>query len=131
MTKRPPNTHTAPEKPKSSRDARRLLAAIYAQEQSWRKVAERLGLKNPGHAWEMAHGKRHDTPEMKAAVKNAKAREARAFAGFRVERVDRNIDNELVKRALAQTSALQSTLKALNTEDTNHDGTSQPTTNGD
>lgn len=108
---------TPPKTGKSSKYARELLWGVYRQERSWQKVADRLGLKNRGHAWEMAMGKRHDTPEMQAACKNAKARERRARLGYRVERVDRNVDRELVRQARVQVAALASTLKAIESED--------------
>lgn len=119
-----------PNKPKSSSVARRLLEAIYKQEGSWERVAQRLGLKNRGHAWEMAKGIRHDTPEMKAAVRRAEHRAHRAFIGLKVSRQEVDVAPELIRLALTDLDRLRSKLRSLITEDGNGSNDATETTNG-
>lgn len=115
-------SHTVrPVKPKSSPDARKLLWAIYKQEGSWPKVTRRLGLTNSGTAWKMAHGQLHDTAEMKAVLKLARARRERAFVGIRVDRQAVNIEREIARAALADIEHVQRKLKSLAIEESDHE----------
>lgn len=109
-----------PSKPKSSAAARRLLALVYEQEGTWQGVANRLGLPSRGQAWKMAKGCIGDTPAMRAAIRKAEGRAAKAFAGVRITQGDRIRDHELVAQVIKD---MRRSINALNTllEDSPHE----------
>lgn len=102
-----------PTRPKSSPDARKLLAAVYGQEGSWPKVARRLKLSSAAAAWKMAHGQLRDTDEMKAVLRIARRRRERAFAGMRMDANGGNVQAELVSMALNDLKAVERKLRSL------------------
>lgn len=117
-----------PKSPKSSPDARRLLEAIYKQEGSWQKVANRLGLTNRAVAWQMSKGVISDTTEMKIALKLARRRSRMAFAGLKLPKEPIDIRHEIIKDAVADVRRALSKLRTL-TEDANGSNDTAEATN--
>jgi len=119
-----------PKPPKSSRGAIRLLGELYKQERSWAKVAERLGMdkRRKGMCWQVFKGQLRETSEIKAAVRRAKSRERRAFAGFRVPKVEANLDREQLQIAKSELHRVLTIINSLLEVPTNGRGKTQTTT---
>jgi hypothetical protein len=85
-----PRTHTVRPKvlknPKSSEDARTLIWAIYRKHRNWRETARALRLSNPALVYEMALGRRADTPAMIALLTRQRRKRQRAFLSLAAER---------------------------------------------
>src|SRR3972149_1713647 len=119
-----------PKPPKSSRGAIRLLGELHRQERSWAKVAVRLGMdkKRKDVCWQVFRGQLRETSEIKAAVRRAKARERRAFAGFRVPKVEANLDREQLQIAKSELHRVLTIINSLLEVPTNGRNKTQTTT---
>lgn len=129
--KRRTNSHTVrPKTAKVSPDAIRLLNELYRQEKSWSKVAKRLGMTpdKKSVCWQVAKGKMKETAPIRAAVRNARRRERKAFAGYSVKDIDRPIDREQVRLALLDLDRIQRNLKSLLEDHRNAEPDQNPTT---
>jgi hypothetical protein len=89
--KRRLSTRRARSAPKSSPEARRLIRAALRRHKTQARAARALGLPSQAQLSRMLSGDLADTPEMKAALKRADARAARAW-GFVVDDYSRPVD---------------------------------------
>lgn len=87
-------------KPKSSRTARQLINAAVKKFGSEVKAAAALGIPNSTQLNKMRKGTLHDTPAMKAAILEAKARAKRAFLFIPRRRDIKPIDPAAIDLAL-------------------------------
>jgi len=119
-----------PKPSKLSRGAIRLLGELHTQERSWAKVAVRLGMdaKKKSTCQQVFTGRMRATDEIKAAVRRAKSRERRAFAGFRVPKVEANLDREKLQIAKSELHRVLTIINSLLEVPTHGRGKTQTTT---
>lgn len=86
--------------PKSSRTARQLINAAIRKFGSEVKAAQALGIPNSTQLNKMRKGTLHDTPAMKAAILQARARAKRSFLFIPRRRETKPIDPVAIDAAL-------------------------------